>query len=132
MFVEADESTRKRLEGTLNKDHEDDIAGRGMNSLNHYNLVRKSILMLKATKIPDAKAAVDKESEKLEKVRAWQLTKVRFKNAVIGLCQGWKEKKRNRALRVMKPDGSCRICREISCRTSQAELSLRCFVVPAL
>ena len=34
-----DESTRIRLEGTLDKDHEDHIAGKGMNSLNHYNLV---------------------------------------------------------------------------------------------
>ena len=83
MFVEADESTRKRLEGTLNKNHEDHIAGRGMNSLNHYNLVRKSILMLKITKIPDATAAVDKESEKLQKIPAWQLTKVRNKKEVI-------------------------------------------------
>ena len=83
MFVEADESTRKRLEGTQNKDHEDHIAGRGMNSLNHYNLVRKSILILKATKIPDATTAVDKESEKLQKIRAWQLTKVRNKKEVI-------------------------------------------------
>ena len=82
-IVEADESTRKRLEGTLHKDHEDHIAGRCMNSLNHYNLVRESILMLKATKIPDAKAAVDKESEKLEKIPAWQLTKVRNKKEVI-------------------------------------------------
>ena len=71
------------MEGTLHKDHEDHIAGRCMNSLNHYNFVRKSILMLKATKIPDAKAAVDKESEKLEKRPAWQLTKVRNKKEVI-------------------------------------------------
>ena len=38
-IVEADESARKRLEGTLHKDHEDHIAGKGINSLNHYNLV---------------------------------------------------------------------------------------------
>ena len=38
-IVEANESTRKRLEGTLQKDHEDHIAGKGINSLNHYNLV---------------------------------------------------------------------------------------------
>ena len=37
--------------------------------------------MLEAMKIPDAKAAVEKE--KLEKIRAWQLTKVRNKNEVI-------------------------------------------------
>ena len=41
-IAEADESTRKRLEGTLHKDHEDHIAGTGINSLNHHNLVHKS------------------------------------------------------------------------------------------
>ena len=30
-IVEADESTRNRLEGTLHKDHEDHIAGKEMN-----------------------------------------------------------------------------------------------------
>ena len=36
-IVEADESTRRRLEGTLHQDHEDHLAGKGINSLNHYN-----------------------------------------------------------------------------------------------
>ena len=40
-IVEADESSGKRLEGTLHKDHEDHIAGKGINSLNHYNIVHK-------------------------------------------------------------------------------------------
>ena len=39
--------------------------------------------MLQALKIPDAKAAVEKEWEKLEKILAWQLTKVRNKKEVI-------------------------------------------------
>ena len=60
-IVEADESTRKRLEGTLHKDQEEHIAGRGINSLNHYNLVHKFIPMPQAMNIPDANAAVDKE-----------------------------------------------------------------------
>ena len=60
-IVEADESTRKRLEGTLHKDHEDHIAGEGINSLNPYNPVHKFMPMLQAMKIPEAKAAVDKE-----------------------------------------------------------------------
>ena len=59
-IVEADESTRKRLEGTLHEDHEDHIAGKGINSLNHYNLVHKFIPMPRAMKIPDEKAAVEK------------------------------------------------------------------------
>ena len=55
------------MEGALHKGHEDHIAGRGINSSNHYNLVHKFILMPQAMKIPDAKAAVDEEWEKLEK-----------------------------------------------------------------
>ena len=65
--VEADELRRKRWQGTLHKDHEDHIAGRGINSLNHYNLVHKIILMFEAINIPDAKAALDKEWENSRK-----------------------------------------------------------------
>ena len=54
---------RKRLEGILHKDHEDFFAGKGINSVNHFDLVHKLILMPKAMKTPDAKAAVDKEWE---------------------------------------------------------------------
>ena len=39
--------------------------------------------MPQAVKIPAAKAAVDKECEKLEKISAWNLTKVRSKKEVI-------------------------------------------------
>ena len=39
--------------------------------------------MPQAMKIPAAKAAVDKEWEKLEKISAWNLTKVRSKKEVI-------------------------------------------------
>ena len=59
------------------------IAGKGENSLQHYNLVHKFIPMPQAMKIPAAKAAVDKEWEKLEKMSAWNLTKVRSKEEVI-------------------------------------------------
>ena len=48
-----------------------------------YNLVHKFIPMPQAMKIPAAKAAVDKEWEKLEKFSAWNLTKVRSKKEVI-------------------------------------------------
>ena len=47
--------------------------------LQGYNLVHKFIPLSQVMKIPDAKAAADKESEKLEKIPAWQLTKVRNK-----------------------------------------------------
>ena len=39
--------------------------------------------MPQALPIPDAKEAVEKEWEKLEKIQAWQLTKVRNKKEVI-------------------------------------------------
>ena len=63
--------------------HEDHIAGKGDNLLQHFNLVHKFILMPQAMKIPAAKAAVVKECEKLEKIPAWNLTKVRSKKEVI-------------------------------------------------
>ena len=50
--------------------HEDHIAGKGDNSLHHYNLVHNFIPMPQAMKFPTAKAAVDKEWEKLEKISA--------------------------------------------------------------
>ena len=53
------------------------------NSLQHYNLVHKFNPVPQAMKIPAAKAAVDKEWEKLEKISAWNLTKVRSKSEVI-------------------------------------------------
>ena len=82
-IVEAHESTRKRLESSVPKDHEDHVAGKGYNSMTHYNLVHKFILMSQAKKIPDAKAAVDKEWKKLETIPAWQLDKVKSKKEVI-------------------------------------------------
>ena len=70
--------------GTLNlPNHEDHIAGKGENSLQHYSLVHKFIPMPQAMKIPAAKAAVDKEWEKLEKFSAWNLTQVKIKKQVI-------------------------------------------------
>ena len=67
------------MEESLPNHHEDHIAGKGDTSLHHYNLVRKFILMPQAMKIPAAKGGVDKEWEKLEKIPAWDLTKVRSK-----------------------------------------------------
>ena len=79
----ASESTRMRMEESLPKYHEDHIAGKGDNSLQHYNLVHKFNLLPQAKKIPAAKAAVDKEWETLENISAWNLTKVRSKKEVI-------------------------------------------------
>ena len=82
-ILEASESARLRMEESLPKYHEDHIAGKGDNSLQHYNLVHKFIPMPQAMKIPAAKSAVDKEWEELEKKSAWNLTKVRSKKEVI-------------------------------------------------
>ena len=82
-ILEAGESTRLRMGESLPNHHEDHIAGKGDNSLQHYNLVHKFIPMPQAMKTPAAKAAVDKEWEKLEKISAWNLTKVRSKKEVI-------------------------------------------------
>ena len=71
------------MEESLVEYHEDHIAGKGENSLQHYNLVHKFIPMPQAMKIPAAKAAVDKEWEKLEKILAWDLTNVRSKKEVF-------------------------------------------------
>ena len=57
------------MEGSQSKNHEDHIAGKGVNPLSHYNLVHKFIPMPEPMKIPDAKAAV--------------LTKVKNKSEVI-------------------------------------------------
>ena len=81
--VDADESTRPRLEGAVRKPHQDHITAKGTNSITHYSLVHRFIPIPQAFKIPDAKAAVEKEWEKLEKIPAWQLTKVRNKKEVI-------------------------------------------------
>ena len=69
--VDADESTRPRLEGAGHKPHQDHITAKGM------DVLCKFIPMPQALKIPDAKAAVEKEWEHLERIPAWQLTKAR-------------------------------------------------------
>ena len=60
--------------------HQDHIAGKGENSLQHHNLVHTFIPMPQTMQIP---AAVDKECETLENISAWNLTKVRSKKEVI-------------------------------------------------
>ena len=81
--LEAGESTSLRKGESLPNHHEDHIAGKGDNSLQHYNFVHKFIPMPRALNIPAEKAALDKEWRKLEKILAWNLTKVRSKQDVI-------------------------------------------------
>ena len=63
-----------------------------MNSFTQYSLVHKFIPMPQALKKPKAKRAVEKVWEKLEKILAWQLTKVRNKKEVIAEARTKAEK----------------------------------------
>ena len=81
-ILEASESTRMRTEDSLPNYHEDHVAGRGDNWLQHFNLVHKCIPMPQAMKIPTAKAAADKEWEKLKKILTWDKN-VRNKSEVV-------------------------------------------------
>ena len=83
-ILETDESTRLRMEESLPNYHEDQIAGRGWQFPTTLQFgTQNFVLMPQAMKILAAKAAVDKEWEKLEKIPAWDLTKVRSKSEVI-------------------------------------------------
>ena len=75
--------TRQQMEPTLQKGHEDHIAGKGDNSMNHFYLVHEFIPMQKAIKIRDANAAVEKEWKKLETIQAWKLDKVENMQEVV-------------------------------------------------
>ena len=59
-ILEADESNRLRVEGVTPGTHEDHVAAKGIQSLQHYNLIHKTLLFPQEMKIPEAKAAVDK------------------------------------------------------------------------
>ena len=49
-FLEAGESTRLRMGESLPNHHEDHVAGKGNNSLQHYNLFHKFIPMPQVVK----------------------------------------------------------------------------------
>ena len=73
---------QERRRESLPNHHEDHIAGKANNSLQHYNLVNKFFPLPQALEIQQQKVAVDKECEKLEKISAWNLTKVRSEKEV--------------------------------------------------
>ena len=69
-------------ENSTPSNHEDHIAGKGENSLQHYNLVHKFIPMPQAMKIPAAKSSSGQGMGKIgEKFRRgiWRKSKVRNK-----------------------------------------------------
>ena len=73
------------------RDQEDLVAEKGLFSLTHYNLAHKPKPTPRAMKISDTKAAVDKEWEKLVKLQAWQVTRVKSNTEIIEKAQ--KEKR---------------------------------------
>ena len=82
-ILEDDESTRLRMGNSVPTYHEDHIAGKGENSLQHYNLVHKFIPMPQAMKFPQQRQQWTRNGKNLEKISAWNLTKVRSKKEVI-------------------------------------------------
>ena len=68
-ILEADESTIMRMGNSIPHYHQDRIAGKGENSLQHYNLVHKFIPVPQAMKIPAAKAAVTRNGKNWRKNR---------------------------------------------------------------
>ena len=56
-ILEASESTRMRMEESLPKYHEDQIAGKGDISLQHYNMVHKFFLMLQSNEDTRSKSS---------------------------------------------------------------------------
>ena len=82
-ILEAGESTRLRMGESLPNHHEDHIAGKGENSLQHYNLVHKFIPMPQAIKNSSSKSSSGQGMGKMEKNSVWNLTKVRSKSKVI-------------------------------------------------
>ena len=76
------------MESVTQRIHEEHIAGKRQNSVLQYNLVH-NFPMPQSMKIPDAKAAMDKEWKKLETIPAWDVKKVKNKKGVI------KEAKKN-------------------------------------
>ena len=124
-ILEASESTRLRMGESLPKYHEDHIAGKGDNSLQHCNSVHKFIPMPQAMEIPDAKAAVDKEWEKHETIPAWQLDKVKSKNGEEEGWSFWTDKETTR--KSTSPHWwTSVISRKIGVRTNIPEVQRKC------
>ena len=71
------------MESSLLTKHKDQIARKSFASMTHYNWVRKFIPVPQVMRVPDGKAAVDKEWKKLETIPAWKLEKVKTKKEVI-------------------------------------------------
>ena len=92
-ILEADESTRMRVGKSIPHNHEDYIARKGENSLQHYNLDHKFIPMPQAVNIPAAKAAV-------EKCENWRFRRGNWQNKEIR--KKWSMKQRSKAPKIQR------------------------------
>ena len=79
------------MESVTKRIHEDHLAGRGDNSVQHYNLVHKFIPDAASNEDSRCKAAADKEWKKLETIPAWDVKKVKSKKEVIKEAQKYKK-----------------------------------------
>ena len=68
-LLEAGESTRMRMGNSIPHHHEDHIAGKGDNSLQHYNLVHKFFLCLKLWKFLQRKQRWTRNGKNWRKFR---------------------------------------------------------------
>ena len=68
-FLEANESTRMRLGNSKLPNHEDHIAGKGENSLQHNNLVHKFVPMPQALKFQQQKQQWTRNGKNWRKFR---------------------------------------------------------------
>ena len=81
-ILEANESTRMRMGNSIPQHHEDHIAGKGENSLQHYNLVHK-FSYASSYENSGSESSGGQGMGKLEKISAWNFTKVKSKKEVI-------------------------------------------------
>ena len=83
-ILEGDESKRLRVGDSLPKYHEDHIAGKGDTSLQQYNFGTQIYSYASSNEDSrNKKQQWIKNGKKLEKIPAWNLTKVRSKKEVI-------------------------------------------------
>ena len=82
-ILEASESTRMRKERILPKIHEDQISGKGSDSLHHYNLVHTFIPMPQTRRYPQQRQQWTKNVKNLRKFQRRIWTKVKNTSEVI-------------------------------------------------
>ena len=82
-ILEADESTRLRMGVSLPYHHEDHVAGKGDNSLQHLQIGTQNYSFAASNENSCSKGSSGQGRGKIEKFSAWNLTKVRSKKDVI-------------------------------------------------